>query len=110
MIQWKTILDYMKISCLVLFLLMSPQVFSFSAHSMMTFQEPQNILYVDDDNIQGPWDGTIDNPFNNIGKAIDIAKTIYSIKIDVLDSDQTIEKNIITNDDQQYIPNLFDLL
>ena len=74
MIQWKTILDYMKISFLVLFLLMSPQVFSFPAHSMTTFQEPQNILYVDDDNIQGPWDGTIDNPFNNIGKAIDIAQ------------------------------------
>lgn len=42
-------------------------------------------------------------------KAIDIAKTIYNIKIRIMGSDQTIRKNIITNDEQKYLINLFDL-
>jgi transposase len=36
-------------------------------------------------------------------KAIDIAKTIYNIKVKVINSNQTIEKTIITNDEQRYL-------
>lgn len=43
-------------------------------------------------------------------KAINIAKTIYSIKVKVMGSDQTINKTIITNDDQRYLVKLFNLI
>jgi len=33
-----------------------------------------NIIYVDDDNIDGPWNGTIDNPYKHIQEAVDNAK------------------------------------
>lgn len=42
-------------------------------------------------------------------KAIDIAKTIFSIKVGVVNSNQTIEKNIITNDEQRYLGQLFNM-
>lgn len=42
-------------------------------------------------------------------KAIDIAKTIYNIKIRVMGSDQTIGKTIITNDQQRYLVDIFRL-
>jgi len=34
-----------------------------------------NIIYVDDDNTEGPWDGTIDNPYQHIQDGIDNAST-----------------------------------
>ena len=33
-----------------------------------------NIVYVDDDNIDGPWDGTIGNPYKHIQEAVDNAE------------------------------------
>jgi transposase len=42
-------------------------------------------------------------------KAIDIAKTIFSIKVGVVNSNQTIEKTIITNDEQRYLGQLFNM-
>jgi len=36
-------------------------------------------LYVDDDNTQGPWDGTSEHPFKEIQDAIDIAESDYEI-------------------------------
>jgi len=42
-------------------------------------------------------------------KAIDIAKTIYNIKVRVVGSDQSIVKTIITNEEQKYLLELFDL-
>lgn len=42
-------------------------------------------------------------------KAIDIAKTIYNIKVRVMGSNQTIGKTIITNDQQRYLVKLFKL-
>lgn len=42
-------------------------------------------------------------------KAIDIAKTIYNIKVRVMGSDKIIGKTIITNDQQRYLVNLFNL-
>jgi transposase len=42
-------------------------------------------------------------------KAIDIAKTIYTIKVKVINSNQTIEKTIITNQEQKYLLDLFNL-
>jgi parallel beta-helix repeat protein len=39
-----------------------------------------NILYVDDDNVEGPWDGSVEHPFKNIYDAVIIAvdyDTIY---------------------------------
>lgn len=43
-------------------------------------------------------------------KAIDIAKTIFKIKVNVPDSKQTIEKTIITNDEQRKLVEIFDLI
>lgn len=45
----------------------------------------------------------------SVEKAIDIAKTIYNVKVRVLSSSQTIAKTIITNDEQRYLVNLFNL-
>jgi len=42
-------------------------------------------------------------------KAIEIAKTIYSIKIDVPSLNESITKILILNDEQKYLVNLFDL-
>lgn len=43
-------------------------------------------------------------------KAIDIAKTIYSISVKVIGSEKTIKKNVITNDEQKYLVSLFNLI
>ena len=43
-------------------------------------------------------------------KAIDIAKTIFTIKASVIGSNETVEKIIITNDDQKYILGIFNLI
>ena len=43
-------------------------------------------------------------------KAIDIAKTIFKIKVNVLNSNQSMEKIIITNDEQRYLVDIFKLL
>ena len=40
-----------------------------------------NILYVDDDNTQGPWDGTIENPYQYIQDAITNADEDYKIYV-----------------------------
>lgn len=34
-----------------------------------------NIIYVDDDNTEGPWDGTIEHPYQHIQDAIDNASS-----------------------------------
>jgi len=36
---------------------------------------PNKTIYVDDDNTQGPWDGTIEHPYQNIIDAIDVASS-----------------------------------
>lgn len=43
-------------------------------------------------------------------KAIDIAKTIFSIKVNLENSNQTIEKIIITRDEQKVLAQLFNLI
>lgn len=50
--------------------------------SAITRDEPKefDILYVDDDNTDGPWDGSVNNPYKNIQDAIDNATdgdTVY---------------------------------
>jgi parallel beta-helix repeat protein len=45
-----------------------------------TAEPPSVILYVNDDNIKGPWEGTIEHPFQHIQDAIDAVEqytTIY---------------------------------
>lgn len=42
-------------------------------------------------------------------KAIDIAKTIFSIEVKIIGSDKTINKTIITNDEQRYLVRLFNI-
>ena len=42
-------------------------------------------------------------------KAIDIAKTIFSIEVKIIGSDKTINKTIITNDEQRYLVGLFNI-
>ena len=40
-----------------------------------------DILYVDDDNIYGPWDGTLEHPYQHIQDAINAATPHDTIKI-----------------------------
>ena len=42
-------------------------------------------------------------------KAIEIAKTIYNIRVYVPSLKESITKTLVLNDDQQYLVNLFDL-
>jgi transposase len=42
-------------------------------------------------------------------KAIDIAKTIFSIEVKIIGSDKTINKTIITNEEQRYLVRLFNI-
>lgn len=42
-------------------------------------------------------------------KVIDIAKTIYSIKVKIPNSEQIVMKNLFLTDDQKYIANIFNL-
>ena len=41
--------------------------------SIPVYTTSSNILYVDDNNINGPWDGTIEHPYQHIQNAIDNA-------------------------------------
>jgi parallel beta-helix repeat protein len=41
----------------------------------------RNILYVDDDNIEGPWDGTLEHPFRYIQDAVDNASTDDTVRV-----------------------------
>jgi transposase len=68
---------------------------SFAAYKV--YKELERLLYEKKANISAE-------------KAIDIAKTIYNLKVKVIGSDQTIEKTIITNDEQRYLINLFNLI
>ena len=43
-------------------------------------------------------------------KAIDIAKTIYNVKVKIPETNQIIEKTIITNEKQNYLNQLFELI
>ena len=51
------------------------------------------ILYVDDDNIQGPWDGSKEHPYNKIKDAIDIAFPGYAVFV----KNGTYNENLIIN-------------
>lgn len=43
-------------------------------------------------------------------KAINIAKTIYNVKVKIPETNQIIEKTIITNEEQKYLNSLFNLI
>jgi parallel beta-helix repeat protein len=49
------------------------------------------ILYVDDDNVLGPWDGTKEHPYNKIQDAIDIAYVGYTVFV----KEGTYNENIV---------------
>jgi parallel beta-helix repeat protein len=51
------------------------------------------ILYVDDDNTQGPWDGSKEHPFNKIQDAIDIAYIGYTVFV----IDGIYNENVVIN-------------
>lgn len=55
-----------------------------SSHTVVLSQsinDSTSILYVDDDNIMGPWDGSKDHPFKNINDALDHSKNECIIKV-----------------------------
>ena len=58
--------------------------------------ENGNIIYVDDDNINGPWDGTESNPFQFIQDAINFATEgdFVFVKTGIYNEHLTIEKSI----------------
>ena len=58
---------------------MIPVTFGYNVKTLNTIEQTlisfdrDNIIYVDDDNTQGPWDGTIDHPYQYIQDGIDAA-------------------------------------
>jgi parallel beta-helix repeat protein len=54
------------------------------------------IIYVDDDNIQGPWDGTTQNPYRYIQQGIDNSNNGYTVRVlnGVYSEDIIIDKSI----------------
>ena len=73
------------VSILVIGLLLTTFVVSVDAYydenaSKSVYAAPRANIYVDDDNTQGPWDGTIDHPFQTIQDGIDASTngdTVY---------------------------------
>ena len=62
----------MKKSIVVLFIvLFFASSTSAGLHSIVTQED--NTIYVDDDNISGPWDGTLEHPYNSVQDGIDNA-------------------------------------
>jgi len=59
-----------KLSIMLIILLLFSQ-FSINAVS----DNEKNTIYVDDDNTQGPWDGTQDNPYQFIQDGVDASET-----------------------------------
>ncbi len=51
------------------------------------------ILYVDDDNTEGPWDGSKENPYKNISDAIDKAYKGWTVFV----KNGTYEENLVIN-------------
>ena len=43
-------------------------------------------------------------------KAINIAKTIYNVKVKIPETSQIVEKTIISNEEQKYLTSLFNLI
>ena len=52
-----------------------------SSTTGMPVKETNSIFYVDDDNIDGPWDGTLEHPYMYIQDAIDNASNDYTIRV-----------------------------
>jgi parallel beta-helix repeat protein len=44
-------------------------------------ETPNKTIYVDDDNTEGPWDGSMEHPFQYIQDAIDAARNDYHVKV-----------------------------
>ena len=42
-------------------------------NNSISVADENNTIYVDDDNTNGPWEGTIDHPFQSVQDAIDFA-------------------------------------
>lgn len=61
--------------------------------------EPGNFLYVDDDNKTGPWNGTLENPYENIPEALDVATAGNTVV--VLPGSYPVEENIAIQADIQ---------
>jgi len=59
------------VSTLVIVLLLSSALVNVNAVKC----NPVKTIYVDDDNTQGPWDGTIEHPYQSIIDAIDVASS-----------------------------------
>ena len=62
---------------LVFFVLLSVSSFSFHAEK----NSDANTIYVDDDNTDGPWDGSIDHPFQYIQDGIDAADSFEIVYV-----------------------------
>ncbi|MFO8077262.1 MAG: peptidylprolyl isomerase [Thermoplasmatota archaeon] len=88
------------------FLLLSTQIVFIT----QSLDEPVSIIYVDDDNIEGPWDGSEEHPFQHINDALESAQKEVSIKVceglyheqlviekEVTLEGETSEKTIITH-------------
>ena len=46
---------------------------------VLAFETLDKTIYVDDDNSEGPWDGTQEHPFQHIQDAIDAAEEGYTV-------------------------------
>ena len=57
-----------KYLCIFILIIFLPTVLSqsISTNELITSNTNSEIIYVDDDNINGPWNGTINHPYKTI--------------------------------------------
>jgi len=81
----------MKKASLFLMLLLVVNAIMLTSENLVKAETP--IIYVDDSNITGPWNGTLEQPYKNISAALTQASNGYTIYV----FNGTYEENIIVN-------------
>ena len=74
----KKILVIVILSMFLLASAISVSAIQINNNNLETLNISGNTIYVDDDNTQGPWDGTAEHPFQNIQDGINHASEAVS--------------------------------
>jgi len=81
-----------KITSKIILILLLTSTLTLAFNNQQTKANP-NTIYVDDDNTTGPWDGTLEHPYQNITAALEHALDNDTIRV----NDGTYYENLIVN-------------
>ena len=84
---------------LIMFMLVTSCFISFNYFENCKASSGPPTLYVDDDNIAGPWDGSSSNPYRYIQDAINNSNSSYRIQVLA----GTYPENIVINPDKEFL-------